>query len=218
MVNKSDGSWGIECTPDAFDAMKSNKKFLGLLTLARFLNALRFCQQPAIDTLKVDSPIDRRRMINSFLFASSVLYEGFLLVERLKKIFQKFDSFKNGFGILLKDKSVIDLRKSVLHRMRNKFVFHFDNNIAIDALRNLELPKYRFASCLGKAPGNMYFELADLAVVIYLTQPGSKIIYGVETQQFTRLAQEVTALMNRFSDAAMKLMDEVLPSLGWETK
>jgi hypothetical protein len=140
MENIDNKLWNIECTPDTFESLKSDERFLSLLTLARFTNAIRFCQQSAISASQSDSPSASRQIINSFLFASSVLYEGFLLVERLGKHFHDLDSFKQGFGALLRDKKVIKLRKSFLHRMRNKFVFHFDSDIFKDALGNFKLP------------------------------------------------------------------------------
>ena len=218
MVNMNSELWDIECTPEAFKALKSDERFLGLLTLARFVNTLLFCQQPVIAARKVDSPSASRQIINSFLFASSVLYEGFLLVERLRKNFHNLDSFKNGFGILLRDRSVRALRQSVLQRMRNKFVFHFDGDVAKDALRNFELPNYRFASSLGKASGEMYFGLADEVVIKYLLQPEPTESDDVSKQRLQKLIQDVTELMERFADAAEKLMAEVLLSMGWTVR
>lgn len=218
MANMNSELWDIGCTPEGFKALKSDERFLGLLTLARFVNALRFCQQPVIAARKVDSPSASRQTINYFLFASSVLYEGFLLVERLGKHFHNLDSFKNGFGILLRDRSVTALRRSVLQRMRNKFVFHFNGDVAKDALTNFELPNYRFASSLGKASGEMYFGLADEAVMNYLLQPEPTESDDVSKQRLQKLIQDVTELMGRFTDAAEKLMAEVLSSMGWTAR
>ena len=210
--------WDIECTPEAFKALKSDERFLGLLTLARFVNALRFCQQAVIAARKVDSPLSSRQTIHSFHLASCVLCEGFLLVERLGKHFHNLDSFKDGFGILLRDRSVRALRQSVLQRMRNKFVFHFDGDVAKDALRNFELPNYRFASSIGKASGEMYFGLADEAVMNYLLQPEPTESDDVSKQRLQKLIQDVTEFMGGFTDAAEKLIAEVLSSMGWTVR
>ena len=81
-------AWDISCSKSDFDKIKSDETFLGLLSLARFVNALRFCQKAAIDAEGDQNPSKTRSTINSFLFASSVLYEGFLLIEKLNKTYK----------------------------------------------------------------------------------------------------------------------------------
>ena len=165
MENIKKRVWDISCTKDIFEIMKTDERFLNLLTLARLLNALRFCQQPVIEARTSNKPSASRQRINSFLFASSVLYEGFILVENLGQYFRDAESFRNGFAVLLKDKNVKHLRATVLKRMRNKFVFHFDRNMTLEALKEFELPNYRFATGFGKASGELYYGLADEAVM-----------------------------------------------------
>jgi hypothetical protein len=126
--------YDISCSKAIFDVVKTDARFLSLLTLARFVNALRFAQKAAIDCKGAAGPASARSSINSFLFAASILYEGFHLVEGLGVNFRDLDSFKNGFGVLLRDRKVKTLRESVLYRMRNKFVFHFDENVAKESL------------------------------------------------------------------------------------
>jgi len=210
--------WDIECTGDTFNTLRSDERFLGLLTLARFVNALRFCQQPVIDARHSDSPSASRQTINSFLFASSVLYEGFLLIKKLPRPLREYNSFKEGFGILLRDKNVIVLRTSVLKRMRNKFVFHFDRTVAQDALKDFDLPYYRFSTCLGEAAGEMYFGLADEAVMNYLLQPKPEESDIDLTLRNKKMTKDITDLMGKFTVAAEKLMTEALVDMGWTSK
>jgi hypothetical protein len=210
--------WDIECTPDTFKALKSDERFLGLLTLARFTNAIRFCQQPAISASKSDSPAASRQIINSFLYASAVLYEGFPIVKRLEKHFHDLDSFKKGFGTLLKDEKVKMLKEAVLKRMRDKFVFHFDGDVAKDALKNFKLPNYKFASCLGNSHGEMYFSLADEAVMNYILKREPTESDDEFMKRLQKLIKDVTELMENFALAVDSLMAEVLPSMGWSAK
>lgn len=128
-------SWNISCTKEEFENIKTDERFIGLLTLARVVNSLRFCQKAVLNAKGSSSPSSARTRINSFLFASSVLYEGFLLVEKLGKHYKDIDSFKDGFGYLLRDKSVRELRDLILKRGRNKFVFHYDINIVKESLK-----------------------------------------------------------------------------------
>ncbi len=109
--------------------LRTDEKFLELLSLARVLNALRFFHKTTVDSYALSGPVRARSIINSFLYLGSVLYEGFHTVEKLGKDLKNLDSF-NGFEVLLKDKTVRSFRKLVLHRMRNKFVFHFDVTVA----------------------------------------------------------------------------------------
>ena len=150
MDNIENALWDIVCSKEQFNKLGSDDRFLGLLRLARSVNALRFCQKPAIDVQNKDTPSSDRQLINSFLFTSSVLSESFIVVEELGKHFHNFDSFKDGFGNLIREKNFQKLRNTIYKRIRNKFVFHFDKDVAAEALENFELKKYRFASGNGK--------------------------------------------------------------------
>ena len=215
MENIKDRVWDISCTKDIFDTLRTDERFLNLLTLARFFNALRFCQQPVIDARTSDKPSASRQSINSFLFASSVLYEGFLLAEKLGQYFRDFDSFKNGFGVLLRDKKIKKLRTTSLKRMRSKFVFHFDRDISLEALKDFELPNYRFATGFGKASGELYYGLADEAVMNYLLQPQPEDTDGALNKRLRSLMEDITELMGKFAEAAELLIAEALVAMGW---
>ena len=215
MENIQDRVWDITCTKEIFDTLRTDERFLNLLTLARFFNALRFCQQPVIGAIKSDKPSASRQSINSFLFASSVLYEGFLLVERLGQYFKDLDSFKNGFAVLLRDKKVKTIRETTLKRMRNKFVFHFDRDLALEALKDFELQNYRFATGFGKASGELYYGLADEAVMNYLLQPQCNDSDSELNKRLRTMIKDITELMGQFTEAAVRLIAEVLLTMGW---
>lgn len=159
-----------------------------------------------------------RSRINSFLFASSVLYEGFILVEHLGKNYKNLDSFKNGFGVLLRDKTAKLMRESVLKRMRNKFVFHFDQEVAKESLKNFELQEYKFASGIGKARIEIYFGLADEVVINYLLQPTHNEPDESVKQRFEKILQDTADVMNKFTESAEKLMAEALDGMGFTIK
>jgi len=215
MEKIKDRVWDISCTKDTFDNLRTDDRFLNLLTLARLLNALRFCQQPVIDARKSDRPSASRQSINSFLFASSVLYEGFLLVEKLGQYFRDLDSFKNGFAVLLRDKKIKNLRETALKRMRNKFVFHFDRDISLEALKVFDLPNHRFATGFGKASGELYYGLADEAVMNYLLQPQSEDTDSALNKRLRALIEDITELMGKFVEAVELLIAEALVTMGW---
>lgn len=191
---------------------------MGLLTLSRAVNALRFCQQAAIDAKDMAGPAGARSRINSFLYASSALYEGFLIVEKLGKHFKNIDSFTNGLGSLLKDKSARSLRESMLNRMRNKFVFHFDPDVARESFTNFELSEYKFASGIGKASGEMYFGLADEAVINFLLQPTQNEPDESLKSRWEKILEETAQIMGRFIESAERLMADALVEMGFTVK
>lgn len=215
MDDINDRIWDISCTKDVFDTLKKNMKFFNLLALARFINALRFCQQPVIDAKTSNLPSASRQSINSFVFASSVLYEGFLLAEKLGQYFKDLDSFKNGFAVLLRDNKIKKLRETFLYRMRNKFVFHFDLNIMSESLEDFELSNYRFVTGFGKASGELYYGLADEVVMNYLLQPQDNDTDDELNIRLRSMMKDITELMGQFTEAAERLIAEVLVSIGW---
>jgi len=218
MDNSDTSVWEIVCSKDKFDDLKSDDRFLALLTLARFVNALRFCQQAAIDAWNKGAPSGSRQRINSVWFSGSVLYEGFRVVENLGKYYRDLNSFKNGFAIFLKDKDIRALKETSLERMRNKFVFHFDQDVAREALNNFKLSTYTFAVSRGRASGEMYFNLADEAVVNYLLQPEAEECDHDLQVRFENLIEQITNTMGRFVRATEDLMAEALAGMGWKSR
>ena len=218
MEDINDRIWDISCKKETFDTLKKDTKFFNILALARFINALRFCQQPAIDANISNRPSASRQSINSFLFASAVLYEGFILVEKLGKYFKDYDSFKNGFAVLLRDSEIKKLRQSFLYRMRNKFVFHFDYKIMSESLEDFEISNYRFVTGFGKSSGELYYGLADEVVMNYLLQPQDSDTDDELNTKLRSMMKDITALMGQFTEAAERLITEVLISMGWTAK
>jgi hypothetical protein len=210
--------WDITCSKEEFEKIKSDERFLGLLTLARFVNALRFCQKAVLDIKDDSLPSSARTRINSFLFASSILYEGFLLVERLVKHYNDLDSFKNGFGSLLRNKSVQELKDSILKRARNKFVFHFDNDVAKESLERFDLPNINFASGYGKYTGEMYFGLADEIAINFLLRPKENESDESLKERFSEILKDTANIMGNFSQSADLLIADVLKNMGFGIK
>jgi hypothetical protein len=207
----------ISCSKEKFNILRDDERFLGLLTLARFINALRYFQKSAIDANGTDL-VSARSVLNSFCYGSSVLYEGFLLVEKLAKVFKDLDSFKSGFGALLRDHQVQSFRKTVLKRMRNKFGFHFDEDVVQESLKNFELPEYKFASGVGEASGEMCFVLADEIVLNYLLSPTMGESDESLKQRYKKILEDTIDIMGKFTDSAERLMGDLLTNMGFTVK
>lgn len=206
-------SYDLTFSPETFNRAKTDERFWALLTLGRAVNALRFCQKAALDAKGIGGPSEARTWINSFLFASSVLYEGFRTLVNLRVCLESLDSYKNGFEELMKDKIVRSLRKSVLKKMRNNFVFHFSPEVAKESLKDFELDSYKLASGTGKASGEMYFGLADEVVMNYLL-PVREEPETSQKDRYRKVVQETTDLMGRFTNIIEKIIGEIIDNMG----
>lgn len=202
----SEINYDISCSESIFDTIKSDDRFLKMLILARCVNGLKFCLKSFLDTKDKTGPLAVGIIFNSVLFSSSVLYEGFLLIDRLARDFRDLDSFKNGFDVLLRDKNVRQLRDTLLNRMRNKCVFHFDNDVPQESLTNFKLPEYKFASGTGMSSGGMWFTLADEVVLNYLLQPEKDETDDELKKKYIKFLQEVSITISRFNESAEKLI------------
>ena len=204
-------AWRISCPKNNFEKIKSDETFLGLLSLARCVNALRFCQTSLIDAKDSETPSKARTTINSVLFACSVLYEGFLLIEKIGGTYKDTDSFKNGFGVLLKDRKIRSFREKTLYKVRNKLVFHFDKAVPKEAIENFNSPVINFASGVGKAAGEMYFDLADELSIHYLLQSEEEDNSDKALKlRYIEILKETTDIMEKFFNSAEILMADVL--------
>jgi mannitol-1-phosphate/altronate dehydrogenase len=143
------------------------------------------------------------------------MYEGLRTASRLGKHFANLESYKNGFGSLLKDKGIKKFNQTVLKRMRNKFVFHFDQDVMAESFQEFELSEYVFALGKGKATGELYFGLADEAVFNYLLQPEQNESNDSLMERYKEILQTTTELMKRFTDSAEHLMADVLSDMGF---
>lgn len=208
----------ITCSETIFNNLKTDERFLNLLTLARVVNALNFCHKATVDAKNSSEPDSARSTINSFLYASSILYEGFKVVDRLQKNFKNLDSFKTGFGALLKDKNVKKMRESVLKQMRNRFVFHFDRDVAMESFKNFKPSQYNFAIIAGITSGEMYYSLADEVVMNYLLQPAPNESDESMKQRFIIIIQDIADIMCKFNESAERLMKDVLKDMDLTIK
>lgn len=83
---------------------------------------------------------------------------------------------------------------------------------------DFDLPSYRFSSSLGEAAGEMYFGLADEAVMNYLLRPEPEESDGDLKLRHIKMTQDITDLMGKFTVAAEKLMTEAIIDMGWTSK
>lgn len=202
----------IFTSEENFDALRSDRKFARLLNLARTVNAVYFCFNSLLDYSGDETPAGQRQHINAFLFAAGVLHEGFAVAERLEKHFGDRDSYREGFGQLLADSKTQQFRKTVLKRMRNKFVFHYDKDVAERTLKTLELNEYVFATGTGGKRRGTYYNLADEIVINYLLDD---VPADQQDSFFRDTLKSIGETLSRFVDCADALIGDVLSEDVW---
>jgi hypothetical protein len=208
--------WEVYISKEEFEMLRSDASFLALLPLARVVNALRFCFQTLLEHSSDDKPSGLRQHINSFLFACGVLYEGLKIANTLGKQFGSRKSFRDGFGKLLKSKETKKLNETVLNPMRNKLVFHFDEDVAPSVLKNLDLERYAFATADGSKSGEIYYDLADeVAINFIIGEPGSR---AEEDRVFREILKGVSIVMTEYVNSADSLIVDVLKDLNWKQR
>jgi hypothetical protein len=207
--------WDISLKKESFEKYRKDPGFALLLTLARVVNSLYFCQVPAVNLdINDNSPSAHRQRINSFFFTCGVLYEGLKVANSVGEYFGRSKSFKELFIPLLKDKKTKRIEKDVLSRFRNKIVFHFDKDVAPNILDILDFETYIFAAASGDRNGDVYYGLADEIAINYMI--GNQESEEKERSIARIIMTEVTEVAISFIDAAEKLFAEVLRDMGWE--
>jgi hypothetical protein len=202
----------IYTSKEDFDKLRSDKKFANLLNLARAVNAVYFCFNSLLDYSGDETPAGRRQNINGFLFAAGVLHEGFCVAERLQKHFGDRDSYRDGFGQLLADPKIQELRQTILKRMRDKLVFHYDEDVAKTTLKSLDLKEYVFATGTGGKRKGIYYNLADEIVINYLL---NDVPADQEDAVFRVVMKGIAEALSAFVDCADALIGDVLTEDTW---
>ncbi|HEV7397601.1 MAG TPA: hypothetical protein VGN86_13915 [Pyrinomonadaceae bacterium] len=211
MTNDSDFR-KIYTSKENFDRLRFDQKFARLLNLARTVNAVYFCFKSLLDHSGDETPAGQRQHINAFLFATGVLHEGFTVAERLEKHFGDRDSYRNGFGKLLADPNTQELRKAILKRMRDKFVFHYDKDVAEQTLKKIDLKEYVFATGTGGKRKGTYYNLADEIVINYML---NDVPLDEQDAVFRATLKSIGESLSAFIDCADALMGEVLSEDTW---
>jgi hypothetical protein len=161
--------------------------------------------------VEYQSPRARRDRTAAFLYAGGVLVEGLKVSRSLGKHFRHLPQYRSGFGAIHADKAVQVLERRFLQRLRDKAAFHFEREVFVHALPELEYDPVRLASARGFRVGAIYFDFVDEATLVYLT--GAK-----SDDQHLQLLEEymlgTAELANRFLRAAHSLIPRVLREIG----
>jgi hypothetical protein len=199
-----------------FDKIRSDFRFARIIRLARVCNAILFCFNSYLDYMDDDSPMGLRQRFNATFFLAGILYEGLEVIDNLKIHFGECKSFKNGFEKLINESNVIDFRKNELATSRDKFIFHYDKDVATKSLKILDFPEYLFVTASGTELGSSYFNLADEVAINYLID---NLKSKEDEKQFMRNYYGMLAsISTEFIHSADKLFGEVLNEMGWKIR
>ena len=206
--------WKIVITKGKFDVLKKKEEFWALVTLGRAVNELRFIQMPLLHHENDDSPAAMRARYNSLLFSCALFVEGYLLVQKLNRSFGHMPEFQELTKVTSKSKEARELLNASLFDLRNRLVFHFAIDEIGKQLENLELSEPIFVSAVGKANGQVYYELADLCAARAFSKPLPEDD-AAALAAIAKRAEAISDLILEFSTKAEILIVEVLMNQGW---
>ncbi len=196
-----------------FLQLKDNPRFIRVVQLGRIVNALRYTHMAGAAAAREDDSSARRQRIASFLYAAGLLYEGFRLADVLGKDFKASTTFQNGFARLLKKPEVVKLRQGILNDLRNKAVFHNDDDVVKLGLGLVDTDPVVFFRSFGGTWGSTHYDLADLAVLRYAFRHVGTVDLDHEVPKILPLILNVALEFGEFAEA---LMGEVLVEMGWK--
>lgn len=196
-----------------FERVKQNPRFVRIVQLARIVNTLRYTHMAGVRSCLDDDTSGPRQRIASSLYVAGLLYEGFRVVDVLGKDFKTSRAFTSGFALLLKEREIVQLRQGVLNDLRNKAVFHSDEDAVRAGLDRIDAEPVVFARSRSGTSGSAHYELADLAVLEYTFGGLAATDLDRERERITRLIFEVAL---KFEECADKLIVEVLRDTGWK--
>ncbi len=149
----------IFITKKQFNSLKDNVKFIDAIRLSRITNAIRASQSLILRTVKDKSIRGIRDNFEVIQYYGAVVYEGiktfYSMLDRLKIL----DEYKNNIEDInylcteYKDKT--SFTKTILARIRDKLVFHFDMDVFKKAILDMDLPSEEFIILEGDSNSNI---------------------------------------------------------------
>jgi hypothetical protein len=209
----SDISWKLTCDKASFDKFKSAPTYGHILAVARAVNVLRFVH----GAWRSDGPYSNRDRVNVFLFACSVLWEGFKLLEKMErsKLFDKSLAFVDELKKLKDDPTAYKIRHGHMKKVRNWATFHFDPKEFKRIGRRS--PSHECSFAVGQGDEGIYYEFGDAVVLDMFV--GS--IGGVDPRYDAKAKvaiEGVRELVIRFAGAADSFLGEQLKGMGFKYK
>ncbi len=203
----------VFCDEEGFSSIRDNPEFHRVMTLARIVNSIRFVEVAIVTRGTPETPSATRQTSGAFFYLAALLFEGLNFADRLGEYFKDSSTFRNCFVPLLKDPQVRELRSGLLSQLRNQAVYHHDDAVIPAGLKLIREKEYVFTSMQGPSRREVYYDLADIAVMHF----------GLETPQTTSefaeqtaaVFQSVTRVAVQFAHCADELIREYILATGW---
>jgi len=216
MPARATKEWQVSCTPEQFIALRTRPDFQQLVALARWANAYRSIVA-AIPEHPTTTPAANRQKFSSILFILALLYEGWELVKRMTKHYRTYDSWKKGFGPLLKDGRFVRLVENRLGPLRSQTVFHFFEDETARRLAEHEPDgPVIFLSARGNHSLEASYDLADIVAVRTLCgdpAPASALELFTQAED---IGAQIAQLARPFFKATDELIAEALGGMGFK--
>jgi hypothetical protein len=191
--------------------LRTDPAFVELLRLARVVNSLAANHSTLLTPLEDQSPKARRDRFAAFFYVAALLQEGLHTAQSLGRYFRELPQY--GFGAILVDPDVADLRSGDLDQIRDRLVFHFDRHCLQQGLARFPDGKTVIATAPAAwVSGEIYFDIADDALVAYLY--GDAPTEAEYLARLGRLMDQVATLFQRFMRASHTLIPAALQRMG----
>lgn len=216
MPARAKKKWQVSCTPEQFIALRTRPDFQQLVALGRWANACRSITA-VIPTSSETTPAGHRHKFSTILFISALLYEGWELVKRMGQHYRTYDSWKNGFGKILKDGRFVRLVENRLGPLRSQTVFHFFEAETARRLAEHEPDgPVVFLTARGNDGLETSYDLADVIAVRTLCgdpAPASALELFTQAED---IGAQITQLARPFFRATDELIAEALGRMGFK--
>lgn len=205
--------WKAGLTAAEFNKIRSDRRLPPLLALGRVSNALSLSHHSFALPLKWQTPRARKVRISGLLYAGAVLFEGLRVAESLASHFRDLPQYRDGFAPILADREVQRLRSDYLKPLRDRFTFHFDQDVPASVLPKMDArDPVQFLSAKEENAGGTYFDLADVLAIRYLI--GEVSDDAEMRERMETFMRGTTSLFKRFTIASQTLLPAAFYHLG----
>ena len=203
----------ITCSREQLLAQCGDTRLHRAATLARIANSLRFAQMASTPPDGSSETAANRQRAASFFYLTGLLYEALVFADRLGAQFKDSPAFRDGFAKLLKEPRTRELRDGVLNRLRNKAIYHHDDDVFEQGLPLVDADEIVFLRADARRPSAYSYELADVAILRFaLASNSPTAAFLTEVSEVMIKVVEVSA---RFAVCSDLLIRETLADLNW---
>jgi hypothetical protein len=210
------GDWRLDCSRETFERCRADDKFPFMVALARAVNAMNFVHSAMIHVGEADTPEAIRGRMNSYLFASAIMYEALKLIRAMNKTFEDDKFFQDTLRSILRDPVAQKIERMHLDAARNHAVFHFLPEKFAEIINTATVDTCTFLIGQGPTRQHVYYLFADTVAAEIV------VGYAANTEEFYDTLGAAMAgtreLVSRFADHAEELIGRQTQAWGFQFK